>query len=155
MSGGYEFTMENVLKYRKIKKEQQYASFKECQAHHTHLVAKLSACLKEIRELENQIGLIEVSGQIDIKELMIKKAFLNALRKSEKKLRNLCLEAEEKLDRERKRLMERSRDEKVIVKMRERDYQKYLFEKQKKEAKKIDDLVLCREHSKTERSETI
>ncbi len=137
----FQYSMENVLNYRKEKEEIAKEEFAQVQKEYF----SQRNFLKNLEEkLENAINDFLRNGKNLKNSMEFKKVqqYLLFLQKKIEMQIQLVIKAEEKLERKRQQLLLTQRDREIIEKHREKSFKRYLLEEKQKEQKFIDELAL-------------
>ena len=137
----FQYSMENVLNYRKEKEEIAKEEFAQVQKEYF----SQRNFLKNLEEkLENAINDFLRNGKNLKNSMEFKKVqqYLLFLQKKIEMQIQLVIKAEEKLERKRQQLLLTQRDREIIEKHREKSFKRYLLEEKQKEQKFTDELAL-------------
>ena len=137
----FQYSMENILNYRKEKEEIAKEEFAQVQKEYF----SQRNFLKNLEEkLENAINDFLRNGKNLKNSMEFKKVqqYLLFLQKKIEMQIQLVIKAEEKLERKRQQLLLTQRDREIIEKHREKSFKRYLLEEKQKEQKFIDELAL-------------
>lgn len=144
MPGNYEFGMEAVLNYRKIQKDLESNILAEAERERERLLQGLLECRDRIARLEKELIKSNDLTPMDVQAVIIIKSFIRCLRLEEKEILTCTHRKEEEIEHHRSLLLEKAREQKVLEKLKEKDYAVFLNEERRREGKEIDDLVLMR-----------
>ncbi len=139
----YEFALENVLRFRTIQKNLQQASLQDALSEYDRLQRELDDCQSRITRLEQELTPHDGS-RVDVKSIIINRSFIRCLRLEENRLHKSLRDQEEEIDNRKAQLVERSREEKIMVKLKERNYHAFLDEERRRTDKETDEMVLIR-----------
>lgn len=144
----YKFKLQKLLDY-KIKVEEEKRN-------------KLGSALKRLenekrrmfelkRKFSDMEGLYrqKTSQGMSVNELKILANYIDYYKRDIKEQKVRIKMAEDYVTVCREELIYATREKRMIEKLREKDYSKYLYEEQKKEEKLIDDLVSFKESNKS------
>lgn len=137
----FQYSMENILNYRKEKEEIAKEEFAQVQKEYF----SQRNFLKNLEEkLENAINDFLQNGKNLKNSMEFKKIqqYLVFLQKKIDMQRQLVIKAEEKLEKKCQQLLLTQRDRKIIEKHKEKSFKRYLLEEKQKEQKFIDELAL-------------
>lgn len=144
---GYKFKLNNILKLRenveKDKKNEFGAAIQRFDKE-TLKLEQLNA------EMYNMCEVVEkaVSEGMPVKELLLQQRFKDYYKHSISNQKVRKKMAEEHLENCRQNLVEAVQQRKIMEKLREIDYGKYLYTEQKNEEKLVDDLVSFKQSNK-------
>lgn len=137
----YKFKLQRVLEYRERREEllQQ------------ELAALMMALLKEQDELnrlissyrknENELK-VKREKKIDLKEIDIYRKFLERMKEKIISQRNRVVHLSNLVSNKREELIEASKEKKVLERLKEKDFGKYLLNLDRKERAFLDELAL-------------
>lgn len=137
---GYKFKLQNILKLRENVEKDKKNEFGAA----TQRLNKEKLKLEQLNaEMYNMCEEIEtaVSIGISVKELRLQQQFIDYYKYSISNQAVRTKMAEEHLDNCRHTLIEAVQDKKIMEKLKEIDYGKYIYTEQKSEEKLVDDLV--------------
>lgn len=137
----FQYSMENILNYRKEKEEIAKEEFAQVQKEYF----SQRNFLKNLEEkLENAINDFLQNGKNLKNSMEFKKIqqYLFFLQKKIDMQRQLVIKAEEKLEKKCQQLLLTQRDRKIIEKHKEKSFKRYLLEEKQKEQKFTDELAL-------------
>ena len=142
MRSNYEFALESVLRYRRIQKDLGHASLLEAESLRDEIQQELQACRQRLAHLEEELAQARTGPQMDVKSIIIGRSFLRCLHHEEESLRERLATQEQVVDDVRRQLVEKARDEKVMLKVKEKDQLAYQTALQRRHARSMDELVL-------------
>jgi len=110
-------------------------------------MAERDRIVEELERLKNRIACIEDAirlhwGNILVPEVGLQKAYLPILKERFLKLVEDLQAAEEKVETTRKKVIAKKRETMTFEKLREHDWQEYLYEVNREEQKIIDELAI-------------
>ncbi|MGR6836158.1 flagellar export protein FliJ [Syntrophomonas erecta] len=105
--------------------------------------------LAHLQQVERKINLVEQSlRNIEqyqfIPRLMIHKDYLDQQRKKSKDIKERLFREKEKVETARQALLEKVKETRTLERLREKEWQEYLYEVQREEQKIIDELATSR-----------
>lgn len=144
---GYKFKLQNILKLKESLETEKKNEFGAA----TQRFESEKLKLEQLNaEMYNMCGEIEKSVLMgtSIKELILQQQFKEYYKHSiSNQIVNTKM-AEEHLDNCRENLIKAVQDRKIMEKLKEIDYNKYLYTEQKNEEKLVDDLVSFKQKNK-------
>lgn len=137
----FQYSMENVLNYRKEKEEIAKEEFAQVQKEYF----SQRNFLKDLEEkLENAISGFLQDGEKSRNSMEFKKIqqYIYFLQKKIEMQKQLVIKIEEKLQGKRQQLLFTQRDRKIIEKHKEKAFERYILEESQREQKFTDELAL-------------
>jgi flagellar FliJ protein len=136
----FTFNLEGVLRHRKLHERQKQRVLAERQA----MVAQLT---RELREMDQQVQAAtaqlresKLLGRLDLAFITAHRRYTLAMqRRAIDQARRIAL-AQQAVEQARAELVAAARERKVIEKLRERRYQQWQEEQQRKEAAQLDEI---------------
>ena len=136
----YKFRLQKLLDYKiKIEEEKKNklgSAIKRLEKE-KHRMAELKRELSDMQSLFHE----KTSQGMAVNELKILANYIDYYKRGIKEQKVRIRMAEDYLSICREELIAATREKKMIEKIKEKDYSKYLYEEQKKEEKLVDDLV--------------
>jgi flagellar protein FliJ len=147
LMAGYKFKLQNILKLKENIETDKKNEFGAATRRFDKEKLKLEQLNAEMYNMCEKIE-ISVSKGITAKELLLQHQFKNYYRHSistQTVSRNM---AEEHMEICRHKLVEAVQDRKIMEKLKEIDYSKYLYAEQKIQEKLVDDIVSFKHSNK-------
>lgn len=142
----YKFRLQKLLDYKKNleeeKKNELGKAFKRLEEEKNRLFA-LKQSLNEMNGTFQE----KTSQGLAVNKLKILANYIDYYKRGIKEQRTKIKMAEEYLSICREELIKATQEKKMIEKLKETDYNKYLYNEQKKEEKLVDELVSFKESS--------
>lgn len=142
----YKFRLQKLLDYKKSleeeKKNELGKAFKRLEEEKNRLFA-LKQSLNEMNSTFRE----KTSQGLAVNKLKILANYIDYYKRGIKEQRTKIKMAEEYLSICREDLIKATQEKKMIEKLKETDYNKYLYNEQKKEEKLVDELVSFKESS--------
>lgn len=142
----YKFRLQKLLDYKKSleeeKKNELGKAFKRLEEEKNRLFA-LKQSLNEMNSTFQE----KTSQGLAVNKLKILANYIDYYKRGIKEQRTKIKMAEEYLSICREELIKATQEKKMIEKLKETDYNKYLYNEQKKEEKLVDELVSFKESS--------
>lgn len=142
----YKFRLQKLLDYKKSleeeKKNELGKAFKRLEEEKNRLFA-LKQSLNEMNSTFQE----KTSQGLAVNKLKILANYIDYYKRGIKEQRTKIKMAEEYLSICREELIKATQEKKMVEKLKETDYNKYLYNEQKKEEKLVDELVSFKESS--------
>lgn len=139
MSPKFKFRFDPVLKQREIIEQTEAKIFAELHKIYDDECKRLEEMTRKFQTTQGELTSKEKIG-INIKEIKIYYAYLNSLKIDMKTQKLRIMDAEQKMEAQRKKLAEAQKNKKVIDKLKENKYNEFIEEERKSEIKTIDDV---------------
>jgi len=137
----FQYRFESVAKVRKIEMEKQARVMAEAQLRVKKIQDEMADIARRLDDEVQRLQKVWQSGKWEDQLLQISSAFRDGIKKHLVKKKQELREAEAKVEVERRKLIDKERGRQVMEKIRERDYESYLEEKKKDEAKEMDEVA--------------
>lgn len=144
---GYKYKLQNILKLKESVEKNKKNEFGTATQRFEHEKLKLEQFCAEMYNVCNDIENAASQGT-SVADLLLQQRFMEYYKKSIKNQKVKIKMAEENLENCRQQLIKAVQDRKMIEKLKEIDYEKYLYNEQKNEEKLVDDLVSFKEGNK-------
>lgn len=141
---GYKFKLQKLLDYKISIEEQKKNELSLANKRLAEEKEKLQVLLNKQKAMNNSFQ-EKTSKGIEVNELKLLVNYIDYYKRSIKSQRLNIKMAEDYLESCRAELIKASQEKKMMEKLKEIDYGKYLYSEQKKEEKLVDDLVSFKE----------
>ena len=148
---GYKFKLQNILKLKEGMEKEKMNDFGAATQRFEHEKLKLEQLSAEMYSMYGEIERAAAQG-ISIGDLMQQHQFKEYYKHSISNQMVRTNMAEEHLEGCRQELIKAVQDRKIMEKLREIDYDKYLYNELKNEEKLVDDLVSFKQRSNNRRN---
>lgn len=144
---GYKYKLQNILKLKENVEKEKKNEFGAATQRIENEKLKLEQLNAEMYNVNTEVEKAASEG-ISINELLLQQKFKEYYKNSISYQKIKVKMAEEHLEECRHRLVKAVQDKKMMEKLKEIDYEKYLYKEQKNEEKLVDDLVSYKKGSK-------
>lgn len=145
---GYKYNLQRLLDIR-ISKEQEKKNQMGLAVQRLEKEKQRLKLIKEELYLMKNRFAEETSEGMEVNELKLLINYINYYKRSIKDQKLKIKMAEDHLSICRAELLTATQEKKMIEKLKEKDFEKYLYQEQKKEEKLVDDLVSFKENNKS------
>ena len=137
------FSMQNILSMKEKIEEQEKAEYSQVMMRFNEEQDKLNELIERqsMAEVELKNTINEV---LDVREIREKEDFLEIIKMYVKEQQLIVIACEEEVRQARDRLNEAMKDRKIYEKLREKAFEEFIQEENKREQKEIDELVSYR-----------
>ncbi len=139
----FVFSMQNILSMKEKLEEQEKAEYSQVIMRFNEEQEKLNSLMERqgMAEVELRNTINEV---LDVQEIREKEDFLEIIKVYVKEQQLVLLACEEEVRQARERLNEAMKERKIYEKLREKAFEEFMLEENKREQKEIDELVSYR-----------
>ena len=139
----FVFSMQNILSMKEKLEEQEKAEYSQVMMRFNEEQEKLNGLMERqgMAEVELRNTINEV---LDVQEIREKEDFLEIIKVYVKEQQLVLLACEEEVRQARERLNEAMKERKIYEKLREKAFEEFMLEENKREQKEIDELVSYR-----------
>lgn len=139
----FVFSMQNILSMKEKLEEQEKAEYSQVIMRFNEEQEKLNGLMERqgMAEVELRNTINEV---LDVQEIREKEDFLEIIKVYVKEQQLVLLACEEEVRQARERLNEAMKERKIYEKLREKAFEEFMLEENKREQKEIDELVSYR-----------
>lgn len=137
---GYKFKLQNILKLKEGMEKEKKNEFGAANQRFEHEKLKLESLNAEMYNMCDEIEQAASKG-ISIKEMLLQQQFKEYYKYSISNQTIKANMAQEHLENCRQELVTAVQERKIMERLKEIDYSKYLYKEQKVEEKLVDDLV--------------
>ena len=145
---GYKFKMQKLLDYKMSIEEEKKNELSLAIKRLEDEKSKLEELKQKQNEMNNSFQ-EKTSCGMAVNELKLLANYIDYYKRSIKEQRIKIKMAEDYLSTCREELIKAIQEKKMMEKLKEIDYRKYLYSEQKKEEKLVDDLVSFKESNKS------
>lgn len=142
----YKFRLQKLLDYKKSIEEEKKNELGKAAKRLEEEKNKLLALKQRLNEMNSRFQK-KTSQGVAVNELKILANYIDYYKRGIKEQRTKIKMAEDYLSICREELIKATQEKKMIEKLKETDYNKYLYNEQKKEEKLVDELVSFKESS--------
>ena len=137
------FSMQNILSMKDKIEEQEKAEYSQVMMRFNEEQDKLNELIERqsMAEVELKNTINEV---LDVREIREKEDFLEIIKMYVKEQQLIVIACEEEVRQARERLNEAMKERKIYEKLREKAFEEFIQEENKREQKEIDELVSYR-----------
>lgn len=137
------FSMQNILSMKEKIEEQEKAEYSQVMMRFNEEQDKLNELIERqsMAEVELKNTINEV---LDVREIREKEDFLEIIKMYVKEQQLIVIACEEEVRQARGRLNEAMKERKIYEKLREKAFEEFIQEENKREQKEIDELVSYR-----------
>ena len=137
------FSMQNILSMKEKIEEQEKAEYSQVMMRFNEEQDKLNELIERqsMAEVELKNTINEV---LDIREIREKEDFIEIIKMYVKEQQLIVIACEEEVRQARERLNEAMKERKIYEKLREKAFEEFIQEENKREQKEIDELVSYR-----------
>ena len=137
------FSMQNILSMKEKIEEQEKAEYSQVMMRFNEEQDKLNELIERqsMAEVELKNTINEV---LDVREIREKEDFLEIIKMYVKEQQLIVIACEEEVRQARERLNEAMKERKIYEKIREKAFEEFIQEENKREQKEIDELVSYR-----------
>lgn len=137
------FSMQNILSMKEKIEEQEKAEYSQVMMRFNEEQDKLNELIERqsMAEVELKNTINEV---LDVREIREKEDFLEIIKMYVKEQQLIVIACEEEVRQARERLNEAMKERKIYEKLREKAFEEFIQEENKREQKEIDELVSYR-----------
>ena len=137
------FSMQNILSMKEKIEEQEKAEYSQVMMRFNEEQDKLNELIERqsMAEVELKNTINEV---LDVREIREKEDFLEIIKMYVKEQQLIVIACEEEVRQARDRLNEAMKERKIYEKLREKAFEEFIQEENKREQKEIDELVSYR-----------
>lgn len=137
------FSMQNILSMKEKIEEQEKAEYSQVMMRFNEEQDKLNELIERqsMAEVELKNTINEV---LDVREIREKEDFLEIIKMYVKEQQLVVIACEEEVRQARERLNEAMKERKIYEKLREKAFEEFIQEENKREQKEIDELVSYR-----------
>lgn len=137
------FSMQNILSMKEKIEEQDKAEYSQVMMRFNEEQDKLNELIERqsMAEVELKNTINEV---LDVREIREKEDFLEIIKMYVKEQQLIVIACEEEVRQARERLNEAMKERKIYEKLREKAFEEFIQEENKREQKEIDELVSYR-----------
>lgn len=137
------FPMQNILSMKEKIEEQEKAEYSQVMMRFNEEQDKLNDLIERqsMAEVELKNTINEV---LDVREIREKEDFLEIIKMYVKEQQLVVIACEEEVRQARERLNEAMKERKIYEKLREKAFEEFIQEENKREQKEIDELVSYR-----------
>lgn len=135
------FELEAVLKYRKRLKEIAQHKFEEAKKHYNDVKVQLATKTANAQSLADTLQELQKAG-ITIEDHILYETRISLLRSEIESLEKQLIKKHEQVIRERKILMQKSKEQRVLEKLKEKQNRAWLQFLDKKEAAMLDEIAV-------------
>jgi len=144
----YKFRLQKLLDYKTKVEEEKKNKLGSAVKRLEKEKRKMAELKKEFSDMQSLFQ-EKTSQGMAVNELKILANYIDYYKRGIKAQKVRIKMAEDYLSACREELIAATREKKMIEKIKEKDYSKYLYEEQKKEEKLVDDLVSFKESNKS------
>lgn len=147
MADRYSFSLESVLQLRRILKEQELVLLEEAVRHRDEILREALSRRDRAAGIEDRLARAESGDEetlLDVQDIQLQRDFIEHLLKEAEKLEAEADEAELEVQRQREVVLDRTKDQKVMEKLKEKDFATFQKDEQRRTDKEIDELVILR-----------
>ena len=139
----FVFSMQNILSMKEKLEEQEKAEYSQVIMRFNEEQEKLNSLMERqgMAEVELRNTINEV---LDVQEIREKEDFLEIIKVYVKEQQLVLLACEEEVRQAMERLNEAMKERKIYEKLREKAFEEFMLEENKREQKEIDELVSYR-----------
>lgn len=142
MSGHFEFSLESVLQFRKLRKDLEVSLLARALLEKNQVLAEMDALRQKIRQLEDELHQAATEMELDVNGIRLKRDFLLSLKSNLEQLAPVLAEREAEVEKRKYSVMEKSRDQKLMEKLREKNLEVFQRDERRRDEKEIDETVL-------------
>ena len=136
----FVFTLDSVLRQRKHVEQERLRDLAACQSEMTRLQAELKALNDAIRAGAADMKANHLTGPIDVAYLAAHRRFTVAMQRKGLSLVQDMARQQRKVDEAQARLAEAARERKVMEKLREKQFERWREEVERKERADADEV---------------
>lgn len=137
----FVFRFQSVEKIRKIEMERQARVLAEAQMKVRQIETEVENIKERNRAEVGRLQSLATRGEIPQQLMALSEMYREELKRAHRRKMIELRDAEAKVREERDRLIEKERARKVMEKVRERDFESYVEETRRMEAKTIDEMA--------------
>lgn len=136
----FEFKLQRLLDLREMREEQVKNELAKLVSIQNRERIKQQEFNQRIQENYAQLSRKMREGKFSYREAMMCERFVDVARRAIQKSQDAIEQMEPEVQKVRERLIEASRERKVVEKLKERKWEEYLYEYNREMAKEIDDM---------------
>ena len=141
VNGQPQFPLEGVLRYRRLQKGVERAAMEDALLERDRLNRELIDCRHRLARLEAELG--AAGGRpVDVKSIIITRSYIRCLQAEESRLIQLLSEQEHKVEECRVAVVNRSQEERILEKARDRFRSSVRRAEQRRSARLADERAL-------------
>ncbi len=138
----FRFRFENLLKYRESIEKQKSAEFLHAEKSYKRQKKKVEELERKRKEIVLLIKDISSSPSFDLISFNMMRNFLLKVEEDIEFEKDVLYQLKAIMDAKRKELIKASQDKKIMEKLKEKDYDKYIQEENRKETIELDEITL-------------
>lgn len=143
--GMFRFQLQSVLDFRKQVEERHLAQFAGIKRRLDHEMERLARIMENTMGMINHLTTIG-KGDITPGDISLVQSYITSLRGKERKQREVIDAVKRELEHKRAEVMEAVKQRKILEKLRERRFEAYTSETQKRERRELDERGMMNAH---------
>ncbi len=136
----FQFNLEGVLRHRKHLEQERQRAVGELLAEMAAMQAELKALNDMVAQSTEQLRTSHLTGRIDLGYLTAHRRFILATQSKAAALMQKMAQLQQRIDAARRELAEAAKQRKIIEKLREKQYERWREEQQRKELAALDEI---------------
>lgn len=136
----FRFNLEGVLRHRKHIEQQHQRAVGELLAQMTAMQAEMQALNDTVSDSTEQLRTSHLTGSIDLGYLTAHRRFMLATRAKAADLLQRMARLQQQIDQARQRLAEAAKQRKIIEKLKEKQFERWRDDLQRKELANLDEV---------------
>lgn len=136
----FRFNLEGVLRHRKHLEQQHQRAVGELVAQMTAMQAELQTLNDTVSDSTEQLRTSHLTGSIDLGYLTAHRRFMLATRAKAAELLQRMARLQQQIDQARQRLAEAAKQRKIIEKLKEKQFDRWRDDQQRKELAALDEI---------------
>lgn len=135
----YSFSMEKVLDYRVDVEKQKAEEFAKLKFEITEIETEITKLNIELKSINEKICSVQ-----NVNELLQLQLYRELLEENVKMQKLLLIEKRKSLEEKRSELKQAQIDRKIMDKLKEKDYSQFIYKRNLKEQKELDDISVMK-----------
>ncbi len=135
----YSFSMEKVLDYRVDVEKQKAEEFAKLKFEITEIETEITKLNIELKSINEKICSVQ-----NVNELLQLQLYRELLEENVKMQKLLLIEKRKSLEEKRNELKKAQTDRKIMDKLKEKDYSQFVYKRNLKEQKELDDISVMK-----------
>lgn len=136
----FVFHLDPVLRHRRNVERQRQVALAEAQAQMAPLQATLDALDQAVRQSVEDLRKNRLTGTLDMTFLAAHRRFLNSSHKNAIEIAQQMAQVKLRVDAARRELADAARQRKIVEKLREKQYQRWMDERSRSELAMLDEV---------------
>ncbi|MBN2687729.1 MAG: flagellar export protein FliJ [Deltaproteobacteria bacterium] len=141
----FSFRLQSVLDFRKQVEDGHLAEFARVRRRLDHEMERLSRIMEDTMRMMNHLMMIG-KGDIQPGDIALVKSYIKSLRELERRQQAVIETVKLELEDKRAELLEAVKQRKIMENLRERRFEAYKSEAQKRELKELDERGIINAH---------